>query len=174
MVKTYGVGELVWLSARNIRTKKPSKKLMAKRFGPYLITERIGRQACKLKLPPRSRIYPVFNVSLLEPHLLREGENAEASAEDLKLEEEEEGTWEVDSILDSRILNGQLQYLVKWTDFGVTESTWEPPGNLTTCKSAVRAFHRRNPNKPGKIQRENRGTKRNNSATITEQDGLLE
>lgn len=35
---TYQVGDKVWLSAKNITTTAPSKKLAAKQLGPYTIT----------------------------------------------------------------------------------------------------------------------------------------
>ncbi len=37
--KKYTVGNSVWLSAKNIRTKRPSKKLDLKYYGPFPITE---------------------------------------------------------------------------------------------------------------------------------------
>jgi hypothetical protein len=67
-LKEYAVGDSIWLSAKNIRTKRPSKKLDLKYYGPFPITERIGKQAYKLKLEDSvGRIHPVFHVSLLEP-----------------------------------------------------------------------------------------------------------
>ena len=38
----YNVGDLVWLSTKNIHTERPSKKLDHKRIGPYKITELVG------------------------------------------------------------------------------------------------------------------------------------
>ena len=73
-MKTPNVGEMVWLNAKNIKTKKPSKILEARRYGPYEIVERIGRQAYRLDLLSRSRIHPVFNVNLIESFHPREGE----------------------------------------------------------------------------------------------------
>lgn len=33
-------------------------------------------------------------------------------------------------ILDTRKVNGEIQYLVKWVNYLVKEATWEPAGNI--------------------------------------------
>jgi hypothetical protein len=66
--KEYAVRDSVWLSAKNIRTRRPLRKLYLKYYGPFPITERIGKQAYKLRLGDLvGRIHLVFHVSLLEP-----------------------------------------------------------------------------------------------------------
>jgi hypothetical protein len=66
--KEYAIGDSVWLSAKNIRTRRPSRKLDLKYYGPFPIMERIGKQAYKLRLADSvGRIHPIFHVSLLEP-----------------------------------------------------------------------------------------------------------
>ena len=51
----FAVGDLVWLSRRNITTTRPSAKLDYKRLGPYKILEVVGESkiAFKLDLPPQ-------------------------------------------------------------------------------------------------------------------------
>ena len=61
------VGDQVMLNAKNIRTKRPSKKLSPKLYGPFKILEQRGNRAFKLEISPRWKIHPVFQVSLLEP-----------------------------------------------------------------------------------------------------------
>ncbi len=61
---------MVWLSRKNIRTKRQSKKLEHRFYGPYLIVEWIGPQAYRLKLSQQvGSIHDVFQVSLLEPYV---------------------------------------------------------------------------------------------------------
>jgi len=62
------VGDLVMLNAKNIRTKRPSKKLSPKLYGSFKILERKGSRAYKVEISPRWKIHPVFHVSLLEPY----------------------------------------------------------------------------------------------------------
>jgi len=62
------VGDQVMLNTKNIRAKRPSKKLCPKLYGPFKILEKRGNRAFKLEIPPRWKIHPGFHVSLLEPY----------------------------------------------------------------------------------------------------------
>ena len=148
----FKVGDMVWLDARNIKTKKPSKKLGPKRLGPYMIIDIIGKRAYKLKLPSGSRIHPVFNVALLEPfHMTKTQEQEEPNVEEvLQSQYEEETEWEVENLVNSRTLNERLEYLVKWKGYDDSENTWEPAGNLQHLTAKIRRFHRLHPAKPKK------------------------
>lgn len=46
----------------------------------------------------------------------------------------------VEKILDKKLENGVEKYLVKWLDFAVDESTWEPKENLTSCIETIEEF----------------------------------
>ena len=48
----------------------------------------------------------------------------------------------------ARYSRGQLQYLVHWKGYDVSEDTWEPARHLTHTKELVDAFHSLYPNKP--------------------------
>jgi len=64
----YQVGDLVMLNGRNIKTRRPSKKLDHKNYGPFQIEKTISRLAVRLTLPQKWKIHNVFHVSLLEPY----------------------------------------------------------------------------------------------------------
>jgi len=71
----YIAGHFVMLNGKNICTKRPSKKLSPKLYGPLKIIEARGQHAFKLEILPIWRIHPTFPVSLLEPYriLIQEG-----------------------------------------------------------------------------------------------------
>ena len=61
------VGNWVWLSGRNIKTKRPSKKLDYKYHEPFKILAAVGLRSYWLSLPLSMKgVHPVFHASLLE------------------------------------------------------------------------------------------------------------
>ena len=135
-------GDKVYLISRNLRTKRPSKKLDFKKMGPFKVDERISTSNYRLSLPGTMKLRTnVFHISLLEP-----APKDARLATDVEAEDEEE-EWDVEDILDSRIKDGQLQYLVKWLDFGPEDNSWQPATNLH-CPEKQEEFHRRNPDRP--------------------------
>jgi len=58
------VGDQVMLNAKNIRTKRPSKKLSQKVYSLFKILEKRGNRAFTLEISPRCKIQPVIHVSL--------------------------------------------------------------------------------------------------------------
>ena len=60
----YKVEDIVWLSTRNIKTKKLLKKLNHKIIGPYKIKKLVG-SSYQLELPHTIKIYDIFHPNLL-------------------------------------------------------------------------------------------------------------
>jgi hypothetical protein len=142
----YQVGDKVWLSTKNIRTQRPSRKLDHKQVGPYTILERIGNTAYKLDLPQSMKIHPVFHSNLLR----LDPDNALPSQHippppPIIIDGEEE--WEVEQILDSRIHRKVLQYKAMWKDHPL-DDTWYPASDFANAPEVVQSFHRRYPDKP--------------------------
>ena len=68
--KSYAPSDKVWLNSKYIKTKQ-NWKLEAKFFGPFQMLHQIGKQAYKLELPKKWRIYNVFHMSLLEQDITK-------------------------------------------------------------------------------------------------------
>jgi len=154
------VGDLVMLNAKNIRTKRPAKKLSPKLYGPFKVFEKKGNRAYKLEISPRWKIHPVFHVSILEPYRTSNRPNHEQPTRD---PEEIEGDleWEVERIVKSEIISytrkvrgrnkpmKELLYCVKWKGCAEDENTWEPPEGMGNAQEEVERFDRENPEMPG-------------------------
>ena len=142
---SYEVGDMVWLSTRNIKTERTSNKLDHKMIGPYRVKKLVG-SSCQLELPPSMKIHDVFHTSLLRkasddplPGQINE------PPPPIVVEGSEE--WELDDILDSRKRYRKVQYKVKWK--GIDEDlTWYDAEGSENAKEVMEDFHQRNPNKP--------------------------
>ena len=102
------------------------QKLESKYYGPYLIEERVGVVAYKLKLPDSVRLHPVFHVSLLRKKL---GDGSVISSEFLPLSNEGTLVIEPEAILDTRWVKRRAKFseesLVKWRMLAMEDATWE-------------------------------------------------
>jgi len=155
----FKVGDLVMLNAKNIRTKRPSKKLAPKLYGHFKILEQRGELAYKLEISDRWKIQGVFHVSLLEPYQTstrpaREQPPMTPEVIDGDLEWEVEKIVKRERISYERRVRGstksfeELGYFVKWKECSEDENTWEPPEDLEHAKELVEEFHRENPDMP--------------------------
>jgi transposase InsO family protein len=140
------VGDKVWLSTKNIRTTRPSKKLDQRRMGPFPVSAIIGPRAYRLTLPGNLKIHPVFHVNLLELAARDDPIPGHVAPEPPPVEIEGSPEWEVSEVIDSRRYRRQLQYLVRWT--GYAEPTWQPHYDLENAKDKVKVFHETHPEKP--------------------------
>ena len=137
------VGDKVLLSTRNIKIRgRKVSKLMPKFIGPYEILKKIGAVAYTLKLPPTSKIFPTFHVSLLRPYK-HDPTRPQAEPEDLEPEPppDAEGYFKVEKILDHRTRRApgktknrkkdKYEYFLSWKGYPSSENSWEPDSYLT-------------------------------------------
>jgi hypothetical protein len=96
------IGDKVWLSTKNIRTTRPSKKLDQRRMGPYPITAIVGPRAYQLGLPGNLKIHPTFHVNLLEPAAQDDPIPGQCTAEPPPIEIQGSPEWAVVELIDSR------------------------------------------------------------------------
>jgi transposase InsO family protein len=138
-------GEMVLLSTANITTdvdaRRPSRKLNPRFIGPYRIEKMVSPVACKLKLPAKMKIHPVFHVSLLRKYQQNPAEFSERyrpPPPPVAIGDQQE--YEVERILDKRQRRSRIEYLVKWVGYALYDATWEPLDNLANAQDAVRDF----------------------------------
>ncbi|SJL00960.1 uncharacterized protein ARMOST_04273 [Armillaria ostoyae] len=145
--KEYHAGDKVWLDATNLHLPRPKKKLDDKRVGPFLVLEKTGASAYKLKLPPHWKIHPRFNEKLLspfEPPSFPNQEQPPPPPPDLIDGEEE---WEIEEILDSktrkvRAKRGQpsttvVDYFIKWVGHTREHNSWVTASEMGNAQEAI-------------------------------------
>ena len=141
------------MEGSNITTMRPSKKLGEKRYRLFEVLGKEGLTAYRLKLPTTwKKIHPVFNEALLTPYIppAYPQQQLPRPAPPIIVEGDEE--YEVDEILDSRMRNSKLQYLVRWKDYPArVDWTWEPESNITYAPEAIKDFHTKNPSAPRRL-----------------------
>jgi len=145
----YNVGDLVMLNWRNIKTRRPSRKMDHKNHGPFQVEKVVSPLAVRLTQPRKWKIYNVFHVSLLEPYrtsehrappvpskILREADNIVNSE-----------AYDVDEVLGSTKKGRRVLYLIKWLNFHDRNDWMEEPYNNFSVGGLkkLREFHRKNP-----------------------------
>jgi len=111
-------GDKVYLISQHLKTNRPSQKLDFRKLGPFKIEEYVSTSNYRLSLLATMKLRTnVFHISLLEPA----PKNAQLVINTEAEDEEEE--WDVEEVLDSRIKNGQIQYLIKWLGFGPEDNS---------------------------------------------------
>ena len=144
----YQPGDRVYLDASDIHTTRPSQKLSHRRQGPFPIIRKVGNGAYHLRLPPSmSRLHLVFNVIklTLAPDDPVPGRHL-CPPPLLEIVDGEE-EFIVENILDSRVINQKLCYLVKWEGYGIEHNSWEPADNIH-APECVADFHWKHPGAP--------------------------
>jgi hypothetical protein len=115
-IPLYKIGIKIFLSARNIRTKKPNKKLDYKFLESFRIVGAVGKQTYRLKFPSAySRIHDIFNIFLLEFYYNRKN-RASIISESILIKNQNE--WAVERILAiKKRKNKSKKHLIRWKEF---------------------------------------------------------
>jgi len=134
-------GDRVLLSTKDLVFKeRPTKKLMERYVGPYVIEEVVSTNAVKLRLPSSMRIHPVVNVSRIVRY--KEQIKGQKKEEGKLVEVEGVEEWEVEKILNKKKIRGVEKYLIRWKGFTVEGDTWERKENLKNAKELIEEFKR--------------------------------
>ena len=132
-------GDRVLLSTKDLVFKKrPSKKLMERYVGPYVIEEVVSSNAVKLRLPSLMRIHPVVNVSWIVRY--RKQVKGQKKEEGKLVEVEGVEEWKVEKILNKKKMRGVEKYLIRWKGFTAEGDTWEKKENLKNTEELIEEF----------------------------------
>ena len=168
----FEVNSKIFLRSVNIRIIRLKKKINYKQLKLFIILKKVNIQTYKLDLSIKyDAIYLVFYVSLLKSWHSRDSENSESQT--IFVEEEEE--WEMKKILNKRIKESELQYLVQWVDSSSYENFWKSLDYLRNAmkmmtkyeksRSARKSIDRRNTKNAKNAKRNAKDTFENNRAS---------
>ena len=99
-----------------------------------------------------SRLHTVFNVVKLTPALDNPIPGRGIPPPPLPEIIDGEEEWVVEKILDSKVNNRKLRFLVKWKNFGIKHNSWEPWNNVH-APDLVADFYRKHPGAARHIRR---------------------
>ena len=134
-------GDRVLLSTKDLVFKeRPTKKLMERYVGPYVIEEVVSTNAVKLRLPLSMRIHPVVNMSRIVQYKEQMKEQKKEEEKPIEVEGVEE--WEVEKILNKKKIRGVEKYLIRWKGFTVEGDTLEKKENLKNAVELIEEFER--------------------------------
>jgi len=139
----YRVGDLVLLSTKNLKWQikgRRSEKLTERFVSPYKIKGIVTSNAVELDLPKSIRIHSVVNISRVRLYKPQVEGQKKILPKPIIIEGEEE--FEVEKILNKRIVQGKEKFLVRWKRYTAEEDTWESRENLGNTKELVEEFEK--------------------------------
>lgn len=142
----WNVGDKVYLSTKNLKILRPSRKLANKWEGPFEVKEQVGN-SYRLALPPGSTIHDVFAPELLmkDPNDPLPGQELPKPTGEIIAGQEE---WELKEIIAVKLTRKTLKYQASWVGHD-PDSQWYPASNFMGSPHKLREFHVRYPDKPG-------------------------
>jgi hypothetical protein len=111
------------VKANNLLMTRLMGKFDDKWRGPFEVEEKRGKLAYKLKLLPHWWVHLTFNEGILKPYELPHYMCQEKPLPLLPDVVNQDLEYEVDQILDSKMVRGELKYLVKWKGYKNEENS---------------------------------------------------
>ena len=149
----YRVEDLVLLSTKDLKWQMKGKRLekLTEHFvGPYKIKGIISSNVIELKLPKSIKIHPVVNVSRVQLYKLQVEGQKKILPKLVIIEREEE--FEVEKILNKKMVREKKKFLVRWKGYITEEDTLENRKNLENAKELVEEFEREYKKEVGELR----------------------
>jgi len=135
-VKPFVIEEKVYLRTDNIHIKWRSKKLNNKSIKLFKIKRNIKRLSYELDLLKEMWIHPVFHAFMLQ--CCNQFIPLQIIEMFVKLNKE----YQVENILEKRMISGKTHYLIKWKRYDISENTWKLTENLKGCTRTLQHFEK--------------------------------
>lgn len=117
------------LNTKHIKVLKDirPRKFAAPFEGPYEIIGKTSNNAYELALPPGSKIFNKFHISLLRPYKETPMHPPDEQPPPVIYDSNE---YEVDKLLSHKKIRGRSHFLVLWTGYPRSMATWEPAHHI--------------------------------------------
>jgi len=137
------VGEKVWLSAKNLISALPSKKLAPKQYGPFTVKAVLSPITFKIQLPPSWKSHPVFHASELSSYQETEvhvPNNTEPPPDIINGQEE----YEIKAVLAHKgNVKGKRRFLVLWKGYSSSDNSWIPEKEMNNAQEILKTYKKR-------------------------------
>ncbi len=138
----YAINDMIWLDARNLMIHQLSKKLSNKFERSFRIIKIVSSHSYQLELLNDWFCFDVFHTYLLH-FVINNFLSEQISLASFSIVFVEEVlSWEMNEILNFRIKNSQLEYLIKWTE--IEENSWVKFANVMNVIEVMNVYHARN------------------------------
>jgi hypothetical protein len=134
------VGEKVWLSAKNLISALPSKKLAPKRYGPFTVEAILSPITFKIRLPSSWKSHPVFHASELSSYQETEvhGPNNTELPPDIINGQEE---YKIKAVLAHKgNIKGKHRFLMSWKGYPSSDNSWIPEKEMNNTQEILKTY----------------------------------
>ena len=149
----YKPGTLIWVK-NHIRLMVGSKPKLQRQFrGPYIVLKMVGPVTVMFRPIASAIAADTIHVDNTKPFLTTAGKSVVLSAyrevreaeaaEDEVLEdgeaEEESAAYEVDKVVDHRLVGGTIEFLLRWKGYGPEDDAWTAESDMS-CHNLVEDY----------------------------------